>query len=172
MNRMYRLDSPQAHGTGRRSDCTRMMKARRLPGYLLLSLLIATLFLLPFGQTGHPFAARPAARAGRGRGAPFQAGGSGDAVKLAQPEGTFPAGTVIPVTRCNNSFVGTGADCPYPHLHAIESIGSITICGQGPFPDPHANGCGFGPIVPFEADVSFASGVYIDVSAPNDHVIL
>jgi hypothetical protein len=37
-------------------------------------------------------------------------------------------------------------------LHAA-APGGISICGQGPFPDPHPEGCGYGPIVPFATDI-------------------
>src|SRR5215831_16296920 len=130
--------------------------------YLLLSITGGVVFLFPFGRTGHPSAWSPTPGwlAARGTGGtPFQFGSAPDAVRLSQSIGPFPAGSVIPVARCSNSRIGTGSDCSSRHLHA-QSLGGVAICGRGPFFDPMPEGCGFGPIVPFEADISFPQDPY------------
>jgi len=114
----------------------------------MLALSSAILVFLPSWRAAHSSAPNSTAY---GSAAPLQSTG-GQAVKLGQALGTFPAGSVIPVVRCVGDFIGTGPDCPVAHLHAA-GPGGITICGQGPFPDPNPEGCGYGPIQPFATDI-------------------
>src|SRR5215471_17707600 len=114
----------------------------------MLALSATFLVFLPSWRAAQSSAPKPTVYASA---TPLQATG-GQAVKLGQALGTFPAGSVIPVVRCVGDFIGTGPDCPVTHLHA-SAPGGITICGQGPFPDPNPEGCGYGPIVPFETDI-------------------
>src|SRR5215831_11020656 len=131
----------EAAGPARPQSASR---GRLLFVYLALSLSAAVLLFGPLGRSGR-FSASGASLSTAPLGATaFQAMG-GDAVKLGQQLGTFPAGSVIPVVRCVGDFIGTGPDCPFRHLHAA-SPGGITICNQGPFPDPNPEGCGYGQI--------------------------
>jgi hypothetical protein len=138
-------------------------RARRLPLTisLLLSLSAGALLFGPLGHAAHSSASGELpARAANGGAVPFQTGA--EAVRLNRPFGTFSAEKFIPVVRCIGGFIGTGPDCPSRHLHALLP-GGIIICGQGPFPDPSPEGCGYGPIVPFQADLKltvFASTVH------------
>ncbi len=108
-----------------------------------------------------------------GRGGARQRTFSFDVVVLAHDiasgDRTFTAGTRVPLVQVRSYRVSEPhpPTCPDTHLHADTSEG-IRITGEGLFPDPDPDGCGYGKIETDTIEIDDSSDDYGGYDDPFD----